>query len=214
MYQNDPQKVLTGECRLSYVFLNEPQIRIDKKTGLQDGEPKYNVTLLIPKSDTETLKAIKEAMEAANDHGLKKLWGGMQPRYASVLHDGDGTKENGAPYSDECKGCWVMTASSLKKPQVVSPKNTRVCLPPEEVYSGMYGRVTIRFYAYANSSRGVAAGLGNVLKTRDGEPLTGGASAAVDFEGFEEAGGAASDFGGVDPITGMTIVNPITGLPY
>lgn len=48
MYQNDPLKVLTGEVRLSYCNLVTP------RAAQQGGEPKYSVTLLIPKSDTAT----------------------------------------------------------------------------------------------------------------------------------------------------------------
>ena len=55
-------------------------------------------------------------------------------------------------------------------------------------YSGMYGRVTIRFFGYSNSgNKGVGCGLGNVLKTRDGEPLSGLTSAASDFAGIGAA---------------------------
>ena len=45
MYQNDPMKVLTGEVRLSYANLTTP------RAAQQGGEPKYSVTLLIPKTD-------------------------------------------------------------------------------------------------------------------------------------------------------------------
>ena len=48
----------------------------------------------------------------------------------------------------------------------------------------MYARVTINFFGYNTAGkRGVGCGLGNVMKTRDGEPLAGGASAAADFAG-------------------------------
>ena len=48
MYQNDAMKVLTGEVRLSYANLTTP------RAAQQGGEPKYSVTLLIPKSDAAT----------------------------------------------------------------------------------------------------------------------------------------------------------------
>ena len=51
-----------------------------------------------------------------------------------------------------------------------------------EVYSGCYGRLTLNFYAYnANGNKGVAAGLGNVQKLEDGEPLGGFTRAEDDF---------------------------------
>lgn len=36
----------------------------------------------------------------------------------------------------------------------------------------MYAHVTVRFFPYANfGARGIGCGLGNVMKTADGEPL-------------------------------------------
>ena len=54
MYQNDAMKVLTGEVRLSYANLTTP------RAAQQGGEPKYSVTLLIPKSDAAT-RAVSSA---------------------------------------------------------------------------------------------------------------------------------------------------------
>jgi len=62
----------------------------------------------------------------------------------------------------------------------------------------MYARVTINFYGYKNRKIGVGCGLGNVLKTRDGEPLSGGASAASDFAGI---GQTTDAYGAAAPAT-------------
>ena len=60
--------------------------------------------------------------------------------------------------------------------------NINVELAPSDIYSGMYARVTLHFFGYSNSGKkGVGCGLGNVMKTRDGEALAGTASAASDF---------------------------------
>ena len=46
----------------------------------------------------------------------------------------------------------------------------------------MYGRASINFYAYnANGNKGIACGLNNLQKIRDGEPLGGKAKAEDDF---------------------------------
>lgn len=43
-----------------------------------------------------------------------------------------------------------------------------------EVYSDCYARLFINFYAFnTNGNRGVACGLGNIQKIRNGEPLGG-----------------------------------------
>ena len=118
-----------------------------------------------------------------------------------MIYDGDGVRNDGTPFGPECKGHWVMTANSKRKPQVVHVSNLSTELAPQDIYSGMYARVTINFFAFSVSgNRGIGCGLGNVLKLRDGEPLSGGASAASDFEGLEQAA--------AEPM-----INPITGLP-
>ena len=122
-----------------------------------------------------------------------------------VIHDGDGVRQDGSPYGEECKGCWVITASSKNKPQCVEfvdagGKLVPRDLAPQDIYSGMYARVTVNFYGYSNSgNKGVACGLGNVMKTRDGEPLSGGASAASDFAGVGQAVDASAVYGGAVP---------------
>ena len=190
MYQNDPAKVLTGEVRLSYVHLTEP------RTNKPDDDPKYSVTLLIPKTDFATKADIDASIQAAAQDAVSKVWNGAAPPQLSVpIYDGDGVRRSGELFGEECRGHWVMSASTFNKPQVVGIQNINQELPPREVYSGMYARVTIRFFGYSNSgNKGIGCGLGNVMKTRDGEPLSGSASAASDFAGIGQPGGAAADF--------------------
>lgn len=191
VYQNDPMKVLTGECRLSYCNLTTP------RAAQQGGEPKYSVTLLIPKTDVATKADIDAAIQAAANEALSKVWNGARPPQLSVpIWDGDGVRKSGVPFGDECKGHWVMTASTKNKPQVVGIDNINCELAPSDIYSGMYARVTIRFFGYSNSgNKGIGCGLGNVMKTRDGEALAGSASASVDFAGVGAAPAAAPAYG-------------------
>lgn len=191
MYQNDPMKVLTGECRLSYCNLTTP------RAAQQGGEPKYSVTLLIPKTDVATKADIDAAIQAAANEALAKVWNGARPPQLRVpIYDGDGVRPSGVPFGDECKGHWVMTASTKNKPQVVGIDNINCELAPSDIYSGMYARVTIRFFGYSNSgNKGIGCGLGNVMKTRDGEALAGSASASVDFAGVGAAPAAAPAYG-------------------
>ena len=223
MYQGDPVKVLTGEVRLSYAQLTQPRAN-------QRGEERYSVTLLIPKTDVATKADIDASVQAAIQEAIGKVWNGVQPPVLNdIVHDGDGVRQrSGLPYGDECRGHWVLTASSKIKPQVVGIDNINVSLDPHDIYSGMYARVTIRFYGFAvNGNRGIACGLGNVLKTRDGEPLAGGASAAADFAGIGQAAGAAyqpsqpANTAGAayQPAIGPSpqprpAINPLTGQPY
>lgn len=198
MYQNIATKVLTGEVRLSYAHLTEPYAN-PKNPG---AEPKYSVTMLIPKTDTATKADIDASMKAAYEAAVVNDWKGARPQLRNALiYDGDGVRNDGTPFGPECKGHWVMTANSKRKPQVVHISNLKAELAPQDIYSGMYARVTVNFFAFSvNGNRGIGCGLGNVLKIRDGEPLSGGASAASDFEGLEQAA--------AEPM-----INPITGLP-
>jgi len=183
MYQNIPTKVLTNEVRLSYVNLTTPRV------SQQGGEAKYSVTLLIPKSDVTTKANIDASIEAAARDALGKLWNGVRPPMLPIpIYDGDGVRANGIPFGPECKNCWVMTAGAKNKPQVVHQSDINTELAPQDIYSGMYARVTINFFGYnSNGKKGVGCGLGNVMKTRDGEVLGGGAPAIVDFAGIDDA---------------------------
>ena len=178
-YQGDVMKVLTGEVRLSFVHVTTP------KAAQQGGEPKYSVTLLIPKTDAATKANIDSSMRAAMQDAAAKIWNGAVPPNLRIpVYDGDGVRPCGEPFGPECKGCWVVTASTRMQPQVVSIDNINVALTPAEIYSGMYGRVTVRFFGYSNSgNKGIGCGLGNIMKTRDGEPLSGNAPASSDFAG-------------------------------
>lgn len=193
MYNNNPTRVLTGEVRLSYVNLVEPRANNNDPNGI----PKYSVTLLIPKTDEAVKRNIDASIETAAKEAQSKMWGGVRPPVMPVpIHDGDGVRDNGTPYSAECKGHWVLTASTKNKPQVVHQSDINTELLPQDIYSGMYARVTVNFFAYSRSGKkGIGCGLGNVMKTREGEPLTSNVSAAADFAGI-----------------GQT-VNPLTGAP-
>ncbi|MDU4939057.1 MAG: DUF2815 family protein [Clostridium sp.] len=168
-------KVTTGEVRLSYAHLFEPH-------AIEGNEPKYSVSVIIPKSDKVTLKAIKEAVEQAKEDGKAK-WNGKVPNNLKTpLRDGDVEREDDEAYA----GCYFLNANSKNKPGIVDI-NVHPILDQSEVYSGCYARLTLNFYAYnANGNKGVAAGLGNVQKLRDGEPLGGISRAEDDFESLSD----------------------------
>lgn len=191
----DIKRVVTGKVRLSYVHLFKPY------SAVEGGEEKYSVTVLIPKEDAETKKRIDNAIEAAAKEATQKIWNGVRPpKIAIPIYDGDGVRpSDGMEFGEECKGHWVITASSKadQAPEVVD-KFRNPIVDQSEVYSGMYGRVAIRFFAYMfGGKKGIGAGLGNVQKLADGEPLGGSRiKAADDF---------ADDWVDVDPITGEPI---------
>lgn len=217
MPQNDPQKVVTGEVRLSYVHLNEPYVNPKQANA----EPKYSVMLLIPKSDEATYRAIMGAIEAATNAAVNDKWGGVRPPIVpNPVHDGDGVKQDGTAYDPECKGCWVMNASRKPDngpPWVCDVSNINVRLEPKDSYSGMYARCSVRFYGYLfNGRKGVGVALEGVMKTRDGEPLGGAVTpSADDFAQFAQASQQANPFAVVgNPAVGNPVVgNPVVGNP-
>jgi len=169
--QKSTTKVVTGIVRLSYANVWEP-------ASINGSNPKYSVPLIIPKSDTKTIAAINAAVDAAIKEGAAKF-GGKIPNKAALklpLRDGDVEREDEA-----YQGAYFVNANSTTAPQIVD-RSVQPILDRNEVYSGCYARVSINFYAFnSNGNRGVACGLGNIQKVRDGEPLGGKTSAADDF---------------------------------
>lgn len=171
---NSKTKVVTGVVRLSYANVWEPK-------AINEGQqPKYSVSLIIPKSDTETIAKINAAVDAAIEEGIGKF-GGKKPNKASLklpLRDGDTEREDDEAYV----GSYFINANSNTAPQIVDMK-VQPILERGEVYSGVYARVSVNFYAFNSSgNKGIACGLGNIQKVRDGEPLGGKSKAEDDFD--------------------------------
>ncbi len=178
MANNNPTKVVTGkDTRLSYANIWEP------KAINEGGEPKYSVSVLIPKTDKKTLKAISDAIDAAIEAGIGKF-GGKKPNKKQIklpLRDGDVERDD-----DAYAGHYFLNANSKTAPQIVDQKVQPV-LDRSEVYSGCYARVSLNFYAFnTNGNKGIAVGLGNIQKVRDGEPLGGRSNAADDFDSLDD----------------------------
>lgn len=168
-------KVVTGKVRFCYANVFEP-------TAMNDGDtPKYNVCILIPKSDTKTIDKIKKAIEAAKQAGKAKLAdkSGKIPSIIKLpLRDGDEERSDDEAF----EGMYFINANSTRRPSLVD-KELNPIMDKEEFYSGCYGRASINFYAFNVQSKGIAAGLNNLQKLEDGERLAGGSSAEEDFGG-------------------------------
>lgn len=169
-------KVVTGpDTRWSYVNAWEPK-------SINGGTPKYSVSLIISKADTKTIAKIRAAIEAAYHDGEGKLRGtGKSVPSLSVLktplRDGDAERPDDPAYA----GAYFMNANSNTAPGIVDADCQRI-LERSEVYSGVYGRASVSFYAFnSNGNKGIACSLNNLQKIRDGEPLGGKASAESDF---------------------------------
>lgn len=168
-------KVVTGLVRFSYAQVFEP-------SAMNEGEtPKYSICIIIPKSDTATIAKINKAIEAAKEAGKSKLAdknGRIPSNIKLPLRDGDDERSDDPAFANS----YFFNASSQRKPAIVD-KDLNPIMNKEEFYSGCYGRVSINFYAFNVQSKGIAAGLQNIQKLKDGEPLAGGSTAEEDFGG-------------------------------
>ena len=171
----NPAKVITGVCRLSYA-------NIWQAKSINGGAPKYSASVLIPKSDTKTVVKVKAAIQAAYEEGEGKLKGNGKtaPSLASLktpFRDGDTERPDDEAYA----GHWFINANSNTAPGVVDA-NREPIYDTSEIYSGVYARVSLSFYAFnSNGNRGIACALQNIQKVRDGEALGGKSKAEDDF---------------------------------
>ena len=175
--ENVPMKVITGpNTRWSYANIWEAK-------SINGGTPKFSVSLIIPKSDSKTVAKIKAAIEAAYHDGEAKLKGNCKsvpPLEAlkTPFRDGDIERPDDPAYAN----AYFINANSATAPGVVDADRNPI-LTRSEVYSGVYGRASINFYAFnSNGNKGIACGLNNLQKVRDGEPLGGKSRAEDDFD--------------------------------
>lgn len=191
---NTATKVITGKVRLSYTHIFEPQ-------AIGGGDEKYSTAILIPKTDKETLRKIKAAIDAAKEQGKSKWNGKIPANCKTPLRDGDEER----PEDEAYKGHYFLNASSKSKPDIAKPVGKdaggktkfQAITDSTEVYSGCYAKVSINFYPFdTNGNRGIAAGLNSIVKVQDGEPLAGRASVENDFadEEFDADLGKDEDF--------------------
>lgn len=178
---NNPTKVITGpNTRWSYA-------NVWQAKSINGGTPKFSVSLIIPKSDKATIAKIRAAIEAAYREGEAKLKGnGRSVPALSVLktplRDGDAERPDDEAYADS----YFVNANSSTAPGIVDADRQPI-IDTSEVYSGVYGRASINFYAFnSNGNKGIACGLNNLQKIRDGESLGGKSRAEDDFADEDE----------------------------
>ena len=177
----NPNKVITGkDTRLCYPHVWEP--------FAMDGDKlKYSCCAAIPKTDTETVEKIRRATEAVYKAEEAKLKGSGKsvPPLSAIrvpLRDGDLERPDDPAFA----GMWFINAKSDHAPGIVGLDCSPI-LDRNEVYPGCYCRVSLSFYAYNfNGNRGIACGLNNIQKVRDGERLGNRSSAEDDFGGLDD----------------------------
>lgn len=174
---NGSTKVITGkQTRISYANLFEPK-------GYDGSKPVYSASLIIPKDDKRTLERIQSAIKAAYENGQFKLRGNGKSVPAlddinSPLNDGDKKRPNDPAYAN----AFYINAKNPDQPKLFDADCTPV-INRSEIYSGIYGRASITFYAYnRNGNKGIACSLLGLQKVSDGKPLGGSVCTADDFD--------------------------------
>ena len=163
-------KVVTNKVRFSYAKVFQP------KAAVEGGTPKYSVSIIIPKSDKETVAKLQKAFEDCKASNAAFFGGSIPKGLKGGLRDGDEEKDDPA-YA----GSYFINANSVKRPEVID-LDRNLIMDPSEFYSGCYGRASITFFPYnTQGSKGIACGLNNLMKTEEGEKLGGVSSAAMDF---------------------------------
>lgn len=165
-------KVVTSLVRFSYAHVFEPQ-------AIEEGqEKKYSVALIISKSDKALVAKINAAIAAATEAGKNTKFNGKIPKKLKTpLRDGDEERPDDPAYEN----AYFLNASCKTKPGVVD-KDLNPIMDQDDFYSGCYGRASINFFAFNTAGNmGIAAGLNNLQKMKDGERLSARVSAEADF---------------------------------
>lgn len=167
-------------CRLSYAHIWEPGRNADGTPG------KYSASLLIDKKDKATLANIEKATEAAITAGQTILANAkgnvIRQKLKLPLRDADEEGVDDPAY----EGMMFLNASSRYQPGIVNRKVEDI-IDQNEVYSGCYCNVDVNFYAFSvEGNKGIAVGLNNIQKVKDGERLAGGRSAKDAFTALDD----------------------------
>lgn len=172
-------KVITNLVRFSYLHVFEKV----KQEGDTDSDGKYSVSLIIPKSDKETIKCIREAINNAKESAIKEKWNGknVAVKESEVLHDGDEERPEDSAYANS----YFLSAKCNTQPGLIDAYKNEIT-DSRVLYSGCYGRASVTIYGFnVNGKKGIAVGLNNLQKLKEGEPLGGRASAQDDFDDDE-----------------------------
>jgi hypothetical protein len=188
-------KVTTPEFRASFLWGFKPQPAMKDAA---DQTPKYGVTMLFDEKARKTPQY--KAMFDLAVRALKEKFGSDK-----VLPDGNGwfylkVGEKGKavlknPFRDGAEkseldgydGMIFAAATSKMQPGMVDASLNRI-IDEQEFVSGHYARATVTAYGYdKQGNKGVAFGLQNLQKLRDGEAFSGRTAAENDFDQVDTA---------------------------
>lgn len=178
-------RVTTPEFRVSFAHVFKP-------SAYEGQEPKFSVVMLFPKSTD--IKALKLAAAAA----VEGKYGADKSKWPKNLklpfRDGDvptGDREEPMDgYADHI----FINATSKERPGLVDGRLSPIVETDGTFYAGCYARATLNAYCYdVSGNKGVAFGLNNIQKLRDGKPFSGKKAATDDFDAVEDVDSVDSD---------------------
>ena len=180
---------LTPEFRVSFPYIMTGQEKDQVKNGVVEKVVKYSVTMLFPKdADLTVLATLVNNVMVEKFGPDKTKW----PKIRKPFRD---QGEKADKYKGYEAGAVFATATSNQKPGVLDVTGKRI-VEPSEFYAGCYAVATVRAFYYKNTgNEGVAFGLSNIMKTRDGENIGGRASAEDEFKAIVGQGAAPSTAG-------------------
>jgi hypothetical protein len=177
--------------RLSYEHIFTPSALEENQT------PKYSATLIIPKNHPD-LPALKRALFEAGQEKYPQAFATGKPwpmGYTCALKDGDkdvaGDGTVLAEKNPEYAGCYILKASSTRRPVVLGRRKEALTEEDGIVYSGCYINVSAAAagYEFGKVKKGVTCYLNGVQFVADGERF--GSDATSDFDELD--GGADDD---------------------
>lgn len=183
------KSALTPEFRVSFPYVMTGQEKDQVKNGVVEKVVKYSVTMLFPKDADLTILATLVNNVIAEKFGPDKTkW----PKIRKPFRD---QGEKADKYKGYEAGAVFSTATSNQKPGLLDVTGKRI-VEPSEFYAGCYAVATVRAFYYKNTgNEGIAFGLSNIMKTRDGENIGGRLSAEEEFKAVVGQGAAPSPTG-------------------
>lgn len=176
------KKVVTPVFRVSFPSVFEA-------SSYQGGAPKYGLTAVFEpgtfsKDEKQRWAAMTALADEASKDFFQKPLAKLPANFKQPIRDG-AEKEDLEGFGEGMKFCSI---TSKMRPGVVASDGVTPIVDSEDFYPGCYARATISAYAYDNVGKGVAFGLQNLKKVKDGDRLDSRTDAADDFADLGEEG--------------------------
>lgn len=192
-----------SRCTTPIFRVSYPNVFKAKKNDL-NGNDEYSLVALFKKG--EDLTVLKKSVQDA----VIKKWGPDKEKWPKALKtpfrdQADRIKIDTAtgkeiiPAGHE-KGAIFLTLKNKERPGLIDAKCNDI-LDTADFYAGCYARATVEAYAYdQKGNKGVAFGLRNIQKVKEGEPLTGRTKAQDDFAPIEGVDAGGTEGSSVDDL--------------